>query len=69
MLLEVTLRVDDEIFGKAGTRVMICIYYIVGVTPDKSGSVMFVNISDLKPFHPIYIVEKYEKWNIIRLNP
>lgn len=69
MLIELTLTQDDEDFGAAGTKIMLSDDYVVGVTPDGSGSKIFVNLSDLAKFKTLYVAEAYETWFLIRLNP
>ncbi len=69
MLLELTLTQDDEDFGPEGTKIMLNDSSIVGVSPNGSGSKVFVDLSDLDKFKTLYVKQPYEQWYILKLNP
>ncbi len=69
MLLELTLTQDDDDFGLEGAKIMLNDSSVVGVSPDGSGSKVFVDMSDLAKFKTLHVKQSYEQWYILRLNP
>lgn len=68
MLLELTLKEEDEDFGPAGSKVMINDGYVVGVAHHPRGSKIFVDMSDLGKFKTLVVREDYESWYLLKLN-
>ena len=72
MLLELTLKQENEFFGPAGSKVMLNDSYVVGVTKNDDGaegSKVFVDLSDTNEFITLYVRQAYETWYLLRLNP
>lgn len=69
MLLEVTLDIDNEAFGKRGDEILVNDSYIVAIKkmPD-GGAALFLDLSDLGPFTVVYIREPYKNWYLMKLN-
>ena len=70
MLLEVTLRQDDEDLGSEGDNILLNFGNVVAISKEENDkAIVHLDVSDLGKFRKVYIKERYQDWNILKLNP
>lgn len=69
MLLEVTLRKDDDDLGVEGDKILLNFSNVVAISGEANEkAVVHLDVSDLGKFRKVFIKEKYGHWALLKLN-